>query len=145
MRLLNYDCHTNLQLTGLMQQYPQTDKPRELMAHLLAAQQIWLKRCQNLPAPGGSLWPAWAADTFADIIGQNQRGWTSFLETLNDFDNIISYKNLKGEPFERRLSDILAHLINHGTHHRAQIGQHLKAGGLDLPITDYIYYVKDQL
>jgi uncharacterized damage-inducible protein DinB len=63
----------------------------------------------------------------------------------DDFEKIISYKNSRGDAFENRLSDILAHVINHGTHHRAQIGQQLKSGGLEnLPITDYIFYIREQ-
>jgi uncharacterized damage-inducible protein DinB len=34
-------------------------------------------------------------------------------------------------------------LINHGTHHRAQIGQLIKFDGLEiLPNTDYIFYLR---
>ncbi|MDB5154777.1 MAG: hypothetical protein JWR54_3528, partial [Mucilaginibacter sp.] len=57
---------------------------------------------------------------------------------------VISYKNLKGDDFENKLSDVLAHLINHGTHHRAQVGQHLKLAGVELPNTDYIFYIRNK-
>jgi len=61
-----------------------------------------------------------------------------------DFEKNIYYKNLKGIAYKNKLADILAHVINHGTHHRAQAGQQLKFAGFEnLPITDYIFYVRD--
>ncbi|QJD98481.1 hypothetical protein HH214_19275 [Mucilaginibacter robiniae] len=114
------------------------------MAHLLAAQQIWLQRCKKQPAAGDALWPDWKADTFKKIIEDNHAAWIGFLEDLkdNDFAESIIYKNSKGQTFTNRLDDVLAHLINHGTHHRAQAGQHLKLAGTQLPVSDYIYYLR---
>lgn len=144
IRLFNYDTHANKQATGLMLQYPNVPQPAGLMAHMLAAQQTWLKRCKHLPAPGGPLWPEGRVESFEETIDANHADWIAYLETLQpaDFDTIITYKNTKGEAFENTLSDILAHVINHGTHHRAQIGQHLKQAGAELPIFDYIFYIR---
>lgn len=115
------------------------------MAHLLAAQQIWLLRCKNTPAPGAQLWPDWQAVQFKYIIEENHRAWVDFINSLteDDLSRTSTYANSKGEHFENNLVDILTHLINHGTHHRAQIGQHLKLAGLErLPATDYIFFVR---
>ena len=115
------------------------------MAHALAAQQIWLNRCKRLPPTGAVLWPDWPAHTFAGLIERNHNDWIAFLDTCeaDDFEGLVSYKNSKEEPFENRLSDILTHVINHGAHHRAQAGQHLIAAGIDnLPVTDYIFYLR---
>jgi uncharacterized damage-inducible protein DinB len=145
IRLFNYDRYANLLILETINKAGGANKPVHLMAHTLAAQQIWLSRCKGLPAPGGVLWPDWPADTFADIIDHNHKGWIEYLSSLApaDFDNMISYKTLKGDGFENKLCDILAHVINHGTHHRAQAGQHLLAGGADkLPVTDYIFYLR---
>jgi uncharacterized damage-inducible protein DinB len=144
IRLFNYDTHTNLLMTEMIINAGSPEKPVQLMAHLLAARQIWLARCKAEPAIGGALWPDWKADTFAKIIEENSKGWINFLDkcTPADFDKMISYKNSKGESFENKLSDVLAHVINHGTHHRAQAGQYLKSGGVDLPFTDYIFYIR---
>jgi uncharacterized damage-inducible protein DinB len=121
------------------------EKPIKLVAHALAAQQIWLNRCKGLPSPNVVLWPDWPAGTFANIIDKNHQEWIEYLNNLApaDFDNPISYKTLKGDGFENKLCDILAHVINHGTHHRAQAGQHLLIAGADkLPMTDYIFYLR---
>jgi len=143
IRLFNYDTHTNLLMTEMIINAGNPEKPVQLMAHLLAAQQVWLTRCRG-ESFTGALWPAWKADTFVKIIEENSEGWLGYLDTLGaaDFDKQIHYKNTKGEFFENKLSDVLAHAINHGTHHRAQVGQYLKSGGTDLPFTDYIFYIR---
>jgi uncharacterized damage-inducible protein DinB len=143
--LFNYDRYANLLIAETIIKANNKGKAVQLMAHLLAAQQIWLHRCKGEPAINGSLWPDWKADTFEQLINENHRGWINFLDYLSpdDFEKLVSYKSLKGDPFENKLIDILTHVINHGTHHRAQAGQQLKFDGIDtLPVTDYIFYLR---
>ena len=146
IQLFNYDHHQNLQISETIINAGNPEKPVKLIAHLLAAQQIWLNRCKGEPTIGG-VWPDWTPDTFEQIINDNHRAWINLLDYSDpdDFDKMISYKSLNGDSHENKLSDILTHLINHGTHHRAQAGQHLKLAGADLPNTDYIFYLWEQL
>lgn len=144
-RLFDYDEYANkLMLQGVLDNGP-PEKPVQFMAHLLAAQQIWLNRCKGLPTIGYILWPDWKDAVVEQTIVENHRHWTDFLQHLkpDDFDELILYQNSKGESFQNKLTDILAHVINHGTHHRAQIGQHLKLSGAELPPTDYIFFLRD--
>jgi uncharacterized damage-inducible protein DinB len=145
IHLFNYDRHSNLQIAEMIGKPGDPEKPVQLMAHLLASQQVWLARVKHEPTVGGALWPDWKVDTFLQTIHYNHRGWMNFLDHLqpHDLDNMVSYKNSRGESFENKLSDVLAHVINHGTHHRAQIGQYLKIAGIDLPPTDYIFYIRE--
>lgn len=141
--LFNYDRHVNLQFAALINAANNKDKPAELMSHLLNAQQIWLSRCQGTSSSNYQLWPKWEPSTFNDIIINNHREWVNFLNVGIDAQQIIIYKNFKGEDFSSKLIDILAHVINHGTHHRAQIGLILKQNeGIELPSTDYVHYVR---
>lgn len=145
LKLFDYDQFENQVILELIFEANQPELSVQLMAHLLAAQQVWLNRCKGSPATSYSIWPDWQADTFEKILNDNNYTWKEFLKELNpeDFEKIISYKNSKGDSFENKLSDILAHVINHGTHHRAQIGQQLKAAGIEkLPFTDYIVYLR---
>jgi uncharacterized damage-inducible protein DinB len=145
IRLFEYDRYANQIILETIVKANNPEKPVKLMAHLLAAQQIWLNRCLGLPAPGGALWSDGEVDTFAAQIAENSRGFIDYLEGLHphDYEKPLPYKNLKGEDFENKLSDVLAHVINHGTHHRAQAGQHLITAGIEkLPPTDYIFYIR---
>jgi uncharacterized damage-inducible protein DinB len=146
IRLLNYDQYANQTILKIIRSANDPEKPVRLMAHLLAAQQVWLGRCEGRPVTNSILWPDGNADAFSLLINDNHQAWLNYLKTLNpdDFEKDISYKNLQGVAYQNKLMDILAHLINHGTHHRAQIGQQLKFAGVkDLPITDYIAYLRN--
>ncbi|ASU34095.1 DinB family protein [Mucilaginibacter xinganensis] len=145
IRLLNYDRYANEVMLNSIIEAEMPRKSIELMAHLLSAQQIWLSRCKGLVPVGSILWPDWDSETLNKVINNNHNEWLEYLNGLQpgDFEKPISYKNLKGDSFENKLADILAHLINHGTHHRAQIGQQLKFSGAEtLPVTDYIAYTR---
>ncbi|RYE29258.1 MAG: hypothetical protein EOP42_14800 [Sphingobacteriaceae bacterium] len=147
LKLFDYDRHANLLLLKKMHEVKTPQKTEQLMAHLLAAQAFWFNRCEKLPAPAFALWPNWKAETFEPIIQENYNSLSGFISQLkpDDFDQPVNYQNTKGEHFCNTLSDILTHLINHGTHHRAQIGQQLKLAGLQhLPLTDYIVYLRNK-
>ncbi len=146
IRLFNYDKWANQAVLNAIREADGPEKPVRLMAHLLAAQQIWLGRCKGEPVIGAALWPDWEADKFERLIRDNSDAWLNYLNTVTtaDFEKNIYYKNLKGIAYQNKLVDILTHVINHGTHHRAQAGQQLKfAGAETLPITDYIFYIRD--
>ena len=146
IRLFNYDREINQQFVQMILDAGSPEKTTQLMAHLLSAQQVWIKRCRQLPAPNQSLWPDWPAEKFPVLLAENHAEWMTYLSSLSpaDFDSIIRYSTFKGDLFVNRLSDVFAHVINHGVHHRAQIGQHLKQAGVEeLPITDYILYIRN--
>ncbi|MES2107830.1 MAG: DinB family protein [Bacteroidota bacterium] len=144
IRLFNYDRFANESILEVLINSSRPEKAIKLMAHTLAAQQVWFNRCKGLVPYSGALWQDDGnIDGFAATIRKNNEDWITYLEMLTDgdFEKIISYNNMKGDPFESRLNDILIHIINHGTHHRAQIGQHLKFTGAEtLPVTDYIAF-----
>ena len=144
IRLFDYDRFANQLIAETIIKTNNTGKAVQLMAHLLAVEQVWLARCKGEPATGLEIWPDWKAEVFEQLIEDNHRAWINFLDYLSpdDFDTTISYKNSKGISFESKLSDMLTQVTNHGTHTRGQAGQQLKFDGVEaLPITDYIFYV----
>lgn len=142
--LFDYDRFTNLLIVDQIINIEDSVKPVKLMAHLLSAQQIWLGRCLGEPCISGSAWPEWSLDVITEMVYYNHKDWLSFIDTLtaDDFDRHVTYSNSKGDKFSNRIIDILIQVINHGTHHRAQIGQFLKVDGEKLPQTDFIYYLR---
>jgi uncharacterized damage-inducible protein DinB len=145
IRLFNYDRFANHLILETIINAGNPEKPVQLMAHLLAAQQTWLNRCKGETAIGGALWPDWKAEILEKMIDDNHRAFINFLDYSDpdDFNKEISYRNSKGDGFDNQLNDILTQVINHGTHHRAQAGQLLKLAGIEhLPATDYIFYLR---
>jgi len=145
-RLFQYDHYVNNLITDAIIAAGQPEETEKLMAHMLGAQQIWLSRCKGENILSGPIWPDWKADTFKQIIADNHEAWINFLatQTDDDFDRKITYRDMKGNEFSSRLPDMITQVTNHGTHHRAQIGQLLKEDGVNLPITDYIFYIRQQ-
>ncbi|MGI4022436.1 MAG: DinB family protein [Janthinobacterium lividum] len=143
-RLFDYDQYANQLLLKTIIEAGSPEKPVLLMAHLLGAQKIWLGRCKQ-EITNVALWPDWQVDKLEALISENNQQWINFINILEiaAFEEIVSYQNSKGQNFKNTLSDIIAHVINHGTHHRAQAGQHLKLAGIEtLPLTDYIFFVR---
>lgn len=143
--LFEYDHFASRTILEAMARAANPEKTVKLMAHMLAAQQVWFNRCKALPPPESGIWPDWPVESLASVMAANSANWLAYLDGLApaDFDKVIGYKNLKGDSFESKLRDILTQVTNHGTHHRAQIGQHLVAAGIEpLPATDYIFYLR---
>jgi uncharacterized damage-inducible protein DinB len=147
LKLFDYDRYANNLMYEVMLKAGSPFKAKQLMAHLLTAQQIWLNRCMDLPPVAKPLWISEdkAIELSDQGIEDNHKAWVSYINSLNagDFENIIAYKTLNGVSYSNLLMDICTHVINHGTHHRAQIGQYLKAEGIEnLPLTDFIAFVR---
>jgi len=147
-KLLNYDRYQNGVMLQAIKSAGSPERAVQLMAHLLGSQQVWLTRCKKEQgAIGGAIWPDWKVEELESIMDQNYQNWQAHIDGLTDgnFSEVILYKDSKGNPHQNILVDILAHVFNHGTHHRAQVGQLLKQAGLEtLPVTDYIFYIRNQ-
>ena len=145
-RLYQYDRYVNNIITDAIIAANHPEETEKLMAHLLGAQQVWLSRCLKENKNLSAIWPDWKADSFKQIITDNHNAWIAFLEQTSpeDFEQEIAYKDSKGNEFKTRLADMITQITNHGTHHRAQIGQILKTAGVQLPVTDYIFYLRQQ-
>lgn len=145
IKLFGYDYYANAIILKAITEAGNPEQAVKLMAHTLAAQQVWLSRCrQDANAPVNPIWPDdWKTEDLLIINQQNNKNWIQFLEGEN-LDLTITYKNSTGLAFNNSIADILTHLINHGTHHRAQAGQVLKNMGYKLPNTDYIMYLRNK-
>ena len=62
-----------------------------------------------------------------------------------DLTHSFRYKNTKGNTFENSFSQVLFHIVNHGTHHRGQINLLLKREDLPTLVNDYIFYRRENL
>lgn len=108
-----------------------------LFCHLLNAQQIWNARI--LGEATGEVHALFASDMY---YYHNE---AHHLNTLRILDNIpldmtIAYQNTRGESFENSVRDILFHINNHSTHHRAQIAMKMRDAGIAPVPSDYIFY-----
>jgi uncharacterized damage-inducible protein DinB len=143
-KLFEYDRWAN---NGLLEkfehQFPQNPRIYGLLSHMISAQQIWLDRCLGLPQTA-VLWAERLPDEIREDNENYHLAWIDFIDGLQDadFENGVTYTNFKGDTYTSKLSDILAHTVNHGTNHRGQILILMKEEGFVLPSIDYITFVR---
>jgi uncharacterized damage-inducible protein DinB len=118
----------------------------QLMAHILAAERVWLDRLKQQP-PSIPVWPepdlAQCEAQAAEMGGL----WLEFLDliTAGDVAQSISYKNSKGEEWTSTIVDVLNHVVLHSAYHRGQIATHMRASGQTPAYTDFIHAVRQGL
>ena len=116
----------------------------DLLAHIVNSQKIWLNRVlKNIIIHDP--WKSYSPDECIALSIEITREWINQLEGMDDKDlrRRINYKNNKGEDWENTIGDIVTHVINHSTYHRAQIAQLMRQSGDQPPKTDYIAYQRE--
>ena len=114
------------------------------MAHILAAQKLWLERIQRQP----QTMPVWPSTTVKDcmvLADEMSAAWRNYLEHLEDnpsLEDMVDYRNTKGEPWSSRVEDILTHVLFHSMYHRGQIALQMRSSGLQPAYTDFIHAVR---
>jgi uncharacterized damage-inducible protein DinB len=138
--LFLYNHHSNQKLFEVLNgnQNIISDKAIKLFNHIINSHQIWNKRIiaeQTLPA----VWEVRPFGELGKIDSDNYRQSLKILEE-KEITETIHYANSKGEKFSNTVGDILFHVINHSTYHRAQINMELRSSGIEPVVTDYIVY-----
>jgi uncharacterized damage-inducible protein DinB len=122
------------------------ERSLQLMAHILAAERVWLERLKQVPQ-SVPVWPkpdlAQCETLAAELGGQ----WLEFLDliTAGDVSQSISYTNTKGEAWTSTIVDVLTHVIMHSAYHRGQIATHMRSIGQTPASTDFIHGVRQGL
>lgn len=114
------------------------------LAHVFAADRIWLARIQGAPqitfiSPEdrriSTLEKEWPA------LHERWKQWAGPLTDAGTTAN-VSYSDLKGNPWQQPIWQILLHVVNHGTHHRGQVAGFLRAMGHTPPALDLIAFYR---
>lgn len=137
--LLEYNVHYNQKLIErFLFHLPEIpERALLLMNHIVNAHQVW-----NARILGKESFHPWQMNLVEDLESLNQTNYETSLEILTqkDLKAEISYTNTKGETFENIIEDVLFHVINHSTYHRAQIALLFRQAGLEPLPTDYVFY-----
>ncbi len=143
--LFKYENWANARIIEALGQLPETDeKALELMAHILLVQMVWYSRLAGVAAP--AVWEKKSLAQLKDMYEVNKKILTPFIEkqTKDTLNEVVDYKNTKGEKFSNTATQILTHTFNHSTYHRGQIVERLIGKLPQMPVTDYIVFVREK-
>lgn len=138
--LFEYSHHYNRELATIFTENTGQVNERsiKLLSHILNAHAIWNSRILSLPNPCG-VWDIQPVQEFGRMNDDNYSASLSIIDQYS-LEVILPYKISNGQSFNNSIRDILFHVINHSTYHRAQIATEMKQTGLPPLTTDYIFY-----
>lgn len=114
-----------------------------LLAHVAGAARVWLQRVRGRAWDAAMVWPDWSPGRTGAERRALAAEWPARLDEERRHgaggERIVVYRNSRGEERRMGVLDIVQHVVNHGTHHRAQVLTRLKAAGREVPVIDYAY------
>lgn len=143
-KIFDYHFKLNADLISLIHDREEVISPEihRLFCHMLNAHQIWNARI--LKAPAYKVFQLHDPKDYSEIDRSNRELSLNILHTYKLTDS-VQYNDTKGRAFENTIEEVLFHIGNHHTHHRAQIMKMLREKGLQPLITDYIYVTRKTL
>lgn len=115
-----------------------------LFSHTIIAQILWLNRVNREGYEFKDFWQLLSREEMNELSRRSTNDWKSFIKSKQEVDlqSEVSYVNSKGNPYKNTLAQIMTHVINHSTYHRAQIASRLRAENINPPLTDYIAFFR---
>lgn len=110
--------------------------------HMLIVQKLWLARWTGEPLPPVErpTIPSWRAAYAASHAAL--RDYVARL-TAADLGRLVKYTPRSGVPCEQPLGELILHLANHGTAHRAETGLLLERLGRSPGDLDYTVFMNE--
>ncbi len=141
LKLYQYNAWANKRVFAVLQQQNINDeKILSLMGHVVAALFLWLHRVKGLPPPDVKLWGKYTLEQLISMSEKATQDWIDFVESTDNFDRQLTYKNYVGDPYSNNVEMIMIHLVNHSSYHRAQVALLLREKGYEPVNTDFITY-----
>ncbi|MDO9132677.1 DinB family protein [Hydrogenophaga sp.] len=115
--------------------------------HLLVGEHmLWQRRFARGESPKVAL--DMEVEPERDRLAQALKGGAKVWEPLitswpaERFDGALSYTNMRGQAMNLPFATTLAHVFNHGTHHRGQISAALTILGQPAPELDLVFFLQ---
>lgn len=140
-----YAHHNNVKMAELFAQHGERvpQKSQQWFSHMLNAHAIWNSRIHNI-TPRHGVWDIHSVHALLPLAEENYQASLAILEKY-PLQQVVTYTNTQGLAFTNTIQEIFFHVVNHTTHHRAQIASDLKQHGIEPFISDYIFYKRKQV
>jgi uncharacterized damage-inducible protein DinB len=114
------------------------------LAHINAGHVVWLARWKTgrNPGPLMEVQSIIGYETIRKAFEESHEGLRDYVRSLReeDLERVLHYQDSRGTSQSRVLWQLLLHLVNHGTHHRAEVCMALMALGKAPRELDYHYF-----
>jgi uncharacterized damage-inducible protein DinB len=124
-------------------QSPSFQRALSIMAHIVAARQVWLFRFGLISDRPAELFPTNVAlDELPERLEAMEHEWTGYFQSLTEeeLDRGFEYQSLDAGRFRSVVEDILTQLFGHSLYHRGQIASLVKITGGQPAVTDFVYW-----
>ena len=121
---------------------------RHILAHAYGAEWIWRKRCEEgfspVAMPSADEFPN--VDALYTLWMPEQETMRAYVGQLSNaqLEEKMAYRTTSGNKLAAPLWQVLLHVVNHGTQHRAEAAAVLTALGRSPGHVDLIVYVRQQ-
>lgn len=107
--------------------------------HLLLVDTLWLSRFKRIDYSVSKLDTELCHDRqeIKQLLIEQANSWIMFVSQLNNPPEKLDYKQINGTPLQRPYLSTIAHVFNHGTHHRGQITAVIAQLGAPTPELDF--------
>jgi uncharacterized damage-inducible protein DinB len=114
-----------------------------LFSHIAAVEHLWYARIQER-TPSVAVWPSLTVAQARALANEHADLFEALVRAANDdvLAHRVRYRNSAGRDFESAIGDIVTHVAMHGSHHRGQILQRLRASGREPPYVDFIQFMR---
>ena len=157
--LARYHVWATQRLLDGVAQVPETDYRRDMglffksihgtLNHLLVGEHLlWFRRFAEGVSPRLALDDEAETDRtrLAERLRQGAARWQPLIASwpAERFDGELHYTTMRGQAVALPFAATLAHVFNHGTHHRGQITAALTALGQPCPELDLVYLLQQE-
>ena len=126
---------------ALMKSPPENTEATRLFAHVASVEHLWYSRIEGR-APDYAVWPALSVEDSRTLAARHADLFQALVDNPGAvaLERVVAYRNSAGRDFTSAVSQIITHVAMHGSHHRGQIAQSIRASGQEPPYVDYIQF-----